>query len=74
MSPKTIRILTAVLAATGGVMSISDKLEQIPGLPPSFSQWWPAVLAFATVVDRIGHALLDTKPLDTPPKTDRTEQ
>lgn len=62
MNQKTIRIITACIVGSDGILAISDKLAKIPGLPPAFAQWWPVILVCASLFDRIGHILIDPTP------------
>lgn len=59
MSTRTIRIITAFIALTSGILAIGDKLTAMPGLPGWVTSSWPLVLAIATIFNHVAHILID---------------
>lgn len=66
MTARTIRLVTAGLAVTSGILAVGDKITSMPGVPGWLTSAWPVVLAFSTIFDRIGHVLIApaTPPAD----------
>jgi hypothetical protein len=61
MNPKTIvKIISALVAAAGGVLSIADVITAIPSLPPYVVNAWPLVFLAATLIDRVGIAIVNS--------------
>jgi hypothetical protein len=60
MNPNLIvHIVSSLVAAAGGILSIGDKITAMPGLPPNLVNAWPVVLVIATIIDRVGSAIVD---------------
>lgn len=54
MNEKTIKIISAIVAAAGGVLAVADTITAIPNLPPYLVNAWPVFLAVATLIHRVG--------------------
>lgn len=60
MKPKLyIHITSTLVASAGAILALGDKVVSMPGLPGWLVNAWPLVLFSATVIDRIGSALVD---------------
>jgi hypothetical protein len=61
MNPKSIvKLVSAIVAAAGGVLSIADVITAIPSLPPYVVNAWPLVFLAATLIDRVGIAVINS--------------
>jgi hypothetical protein len=60
MNKTTIHILSSLVASAGATLAIADKITAVPALPPSLVNAWPLVVFAATLIDRIGSAIIDT--------------
>lgn len=58
MNEKTIKIISAIVAAAGGVLAVADTITAIPALPPYLVNSWPVFLAVSTLIHRIGGAII----------------
>jgi hypothetical protein len=62
MKPKTkVHIWSIVVATTGAVLTFGATIKEIPGLPGWLTQAWPFVFFLATLIDRVGSAVVDSK-------------
>lgn len=67
MSSKTIRLITAGIAGAGAILSIGDKITELP-LPGWLVHNWGLVIISAQIFNAVAHALLTPEPTQ-PPKT-----
>lgn len=67
MSSRTIRLITAGIAGAGAILSIGDKITELP-LPGWLVSNWGLVIISAQIFNAVGHALIDPTP-SQPPKT-----
>lgn len=58
MTPRTIRIITALIGAASAILAIGDKLVSMPGLPGWLTSSWPLVLVAAGLFKNIATAIL----------------
>lgn len=58
MTPRTIRIVSALIAAASAILAMGDKLIAMPGLPGWLTSSWPLVLAAAGLFKNIATAIL----------------
>ncbi len=58
MTPRTIRIITALISAASAILAIGDKLVSMPGLPGWLTSSWPLVLVAAGLFKNIATAIL----------------
>lgn len=67
MNPKTlVHIISTLVASAGAILAIGDKITAMPGLPANLVNAWPLVVFVATLIDRIGSAIVDTKQENKP--------
>ena len=59
MKKTALNIVTLLIALTGAVFAFGDQVAVLSLINPTLAHHWPFVLAFATVVDRVGKLLLD---------------
>lgn len=57
-SKVVINIVSLIIAIVGVILAIGDKLTDIPGLPGWLVSSWPFVFFLATIINRIGAAIL----------------
>lgn len=63
MTTKTIVDITSLaVAVSGGILAVANQITAIPALPGWLTNSWPAVLAVATLIDRIGNIVLKNMP------------
>lgn len=58
MTPRTIRIITAIIGAASAILAMGDKLVSMPGLPGWLTSSWPLVLVAAGLFKNIATAIL----------------
>ena len=54
-----VHITSSLVAAAGALLAVGDKITAIPALPPYLVNAWPIVVFVATLIDRVGSAIVD---------------
>jgi|RhiMetdeSRZDD1v2_1073273.scaffolds.fasta_scaffold801778_3 hypothetical protein len=73
MSKKSLRLLTdllsALVALSGGLLYVADEVRAINAIPAHLANAWGLVLVLATVINRVGQAVITRflpEPKDDP--------
>jgi len=53
-----VLILSSIVAAAGAVLAVGDTITALP-LPPYLVNAWPVVLVSATLIHRVGMAIIE---------------
>lgn len=60
MTPKLwVRIAASVVAASGAILAIGDKIIAMPGLPGDLVNAWPLVMFAAILTNQVGAAIIE---------------
>lgn len=61
-----IDLVSLCVAIAGGILAVANQITAIHDLPGWLTNSWPAVLAGATLIDRIGNIILNALKPKTP--------
>ena len=60
MTPKAkVNTVSLIVAIVGAILSVGDKITAVPGLPGWLVNAWPLVFFLATLIHRLGPALIE---------------
>lgn len=62
MTPKQVRIVTALIAGSSSILALGDKFIAMPGLPGWLTSSWPLILIGASIFNHVARILIEPDP------------